>query len=369
MKKRVAFFVNGLYGGGAEKVLQTLLKHLNKEKFDVTLYSLHKESLNNGYPSDITYRYIYGHGKIGDYLKTFIYKFFSPSLFYRLFVHGKFDTEVAFIEGYSTRIVSGSTNKKSKKIAWVHIDLKNNHWTGVAFKSRNEERECYQHFHLVIAVSESVKRVNDFLFPDLQSSIYIYNPVSAKEIVLKSEKRSLGNDKKMENFTFVTSGRLTKQKGYDRLLEAVSRLRKKSYRFQVIIIGCGEEQQALELQIHKEGIEKYVQLLGYMDNPFPVIKKADCFVCSSRAEGFSLVILEAMILGLPIISTNCSGPNELVADSQYGVLVDNSVDGICEGMKCVLDNPDYLEDLRRKSLERAKSFDLEQTMMKIEEVL
>ena len=55
MKKRVAFFVNDLYGGGAEKVLQTLLKHLNKEKFDVTLYSLHKEVLNDNYPPDITY--------------------------------------------------------------------------------------------------------------------------------------------------------------------------------------------------------------------------------------------------------------------------------------------------------------------------
>ena len=56
---------------------------------------------------------------------------------------GNYDTEVAFIEGYATRIVSGSNNKRSKKIAWVHTDLKNNHWTTIAYRSCQEEQESY----------------------------------------------------------------------------------------------------------------------------------------------------------------------------------------------------------------------------------
>lgn len=182
MKRRVLFFVNSLYGGGAEKVLQTLLQHLNMDKFEVTLYSLHKEDHNKGYPSSVTYRYLYGHGRIGDYIKTFIYKYFSPSLFYRLFVRGKYDTEVAFIEGYSTRIVSGSTNKYSKKIAWVHTNMIDNHWTDIAFRSKEEECECYRRFDVVVGVSQTVKVVNDSLFIGLKSSIFIYNPVPADEI-------------------------------------------------------------------------------------------------------------------------------------------------------------------------------------------
>lgn len=368
MKRKVVFFVNSLYGGGAEKVLQTLLRHLDRQRFEITLYSLHWEKLDDNYPSDITYRYIYGHGKWSDYLKTFVYQYFSPLLFYRLFVKGKYDTEVAFIEGYSTRIVSGSTNPHSKKIAWVHIDLKNNHWTDVAFRNRKEEQICYKNFHQVIAVSESVKNVNDILFPNLQSSIYIYNPVPSKEIISKSKEPWM-KDLMIEGFIFVTSGRLTKQKGYDRLLEAVARLQKENFHFEVLIIGEGEERRALEQQISHEGLERNVRLLGYMNNPFPIIAKADCFVCSSRAEGFSLVILEAMILGLPIISTNCSGPNELVGDSEYGLLVNNSVDGIYRGMKRFLDNPQYVKELRMKSLERSRYFNLEQTMGQIEKVL
>lgn len=187
MKRKVVFFVNSLYGGGAEKVLQTLLRHLDRQRFEITIYSLHREKLDDNYPSDITYRYIYGHGKWSDYLKTFVYQYFLPSLFYRLFVKGLYDAEVAFIEGYSTRIVSGSTNQKSKKIAWVHIDLENNHWTDVAYKNRAEEVECYKRFDCVVAVSETVRKANEKLFLHLKKSMCLYNPIDSEEIIRKSK--------------------------------------------------------------------------------------------------------------------------------------------------------------------------------------
>lgn len=188
MKRRVVFFVNSLYGGGAEKVLQTLLKHLDRTKFEVTLYSLHKSVLKESYPSDITYRYIYGHGKVSDYLKTFIYKYFPPSVFYRLFVHGTYDTEVAFIEGYSTRIVSGSTNLQSKKVAWVHIDLENNHWTDIAFHDRKEEEISYRRFDVVVAVSETARQAALQLFPSIKRSMCLYNPIDSEEIIKMSKE-------------------------------------------------------------------------------------------------------------------------------------------------------------------------------------
>lgn len=188
MKRKVVFFVNNLYGGGAEKVLQTLLRHLDKQKFEVTLYSLHREKLDNSYPSEIDFRYIYGHGKWSDYFKTFVYNTFSPSLFYSLFVKGKYDTEVAFIEGYSTRIVSGSTNPKSKKIAWIHIDLQNNHWTDIAFHHRKEEQVCYQNFDVVVAVSGTARYAAMNLFPGIKRSMCLYNPIDSQEIIFKSKE-------------------------------------------------------------------------------------------------------------------------------------------------------------------------------------
>lgn len=191
MKRKVVFFVNALYGGGAEKVLQTLLRHLDQHKFDITLYSLHKEKLDNNYPSNISHRYIFGHSKWRNFFKLIIYNHFPPSLFYRLFVRGRYDTEVAFIEGYSTRIASGSTNPKSKKIAWIHIDLQNNHWSDIAFHNRKEEQDCYKMFDVVVAVSETVRQASLRLFPDINQCICLYNPIDSQEIILKSEEKVL----------------------------------------------------------------------------------------------------------------------------------------------------------------------------------
>lgn len=191
MKRKIVFFVNSLYGGGAEKVLQTLLRHLNPHKFDITLYSLHKDKLDNNYPSHVTFRYIYGHSKWSNYFKIIIYNYFSPSLFYRLFVRGKYDTEVAFIEGYSTRIVSGSTNSKSKKIAWVHCNMSKDHWSDIAFHNRKEEQTCYKIFDVVVAVSETVRQASLRLFPDINQCICLYNPIDSQEIILKSEEKVL----------------------------------------------------------------------------------------------------------------------------------------------------------------------------------
>ena len=63
---------------------------------------------------------------------------------------------MAFIEGYATKIISGSNNKDSKKIAWVHIDLMENPWTEVAYHSLEEEKECYQKYDNILGVSEEV---------------------------------------------------------------------------------------------------------------------------------------------------------------------------------------------------------------------
>lgn len=368
MKRRVLFFANSLYEGGAEKVLQTLLQNLNKDKFDVTLYSLHKEDPTKGYPSSITYKYLYGRGKIIDYIITLIYKYFNPFLFYRLFVRGKYDTEVAFIEGYSTRIVSGSTNKNSKKIAWVHIDLQNNHWTDIAFRSKEEEYECYHRFDVVVGVSQTVKAVNDNLFPKVKSSIYIYNPVPADKIKSLAALPTIYSVE-WDCFVFVACGRIEKQKGFDRLIDVAKELLYEGYKFKIVIIGKGTEKHILEKRIKEKELDGCIDLVGYQMNPFPLLKHADCFVCSSRAEGFSLVVLEAMILGLPIVSTDCAGPNELIGNSEYGLLVDNSVDGIYNGMKYMLDNVEQQTFYQQKSLERAQYFGIEKIMQKIENVL
>lgn len=169
MMKRIMFMTNSMYGGGAEKVLQTLLHNLDRTKYDVTVYSMHEEEIRpECYPTDVTYKSVFGeyHGKsaVGKRLHSIMGKvkgklfLTAPSwLFYLLYFHEKYDVEVAFIEGEATKIISGSTNKKSRKIAWVHIDLQANPWTDFLYKSVEDESKHYRKFDQIVCVSEGVR--------------------------------------------------------------------------------------------------------------------------------------------------------------------------------------------------------------------
>lgn len=201
MRKKVCFFTNSLRGGGAEKVLQILISNLDNSKFDITLYSIIRDSIEDDYPKDIRYRYIFDQPqyhssaarilllKCVNAIKLFFYYHFPPSVFYTLCVTDKFDAEVAFIEGYSTRLVSGSRNPNSKKFAWIHTDLSTNHWTDVAFRNNNEEITAYNKFDCVIAVSENARKAAESLFPSLKKCCVIYNPINSEEIIEKSKEK------------------------------------------------------------------------------------------------------------------------------------------------------------------------------------
>lgn len=168
--KKIMFMTNTLYGGGAEKVLQTILRNINYEKYDVTLYSMHREPLlPDKYPPDLKYRVVFdtyrGKSKILQLLDSLYGKIWGkcfqilPScIFYRLFIWEKYDVEVAFIEGESTKIISGSPNKSSKKLAWVHVDLESNPWTDFLFKSVVDESNHYRRFDRIICVSNGVRK-------------------------------------------------------------------------------------------------------------------------------------------------------------------------------------------------------------------
>ena len=350
MKKRLLFFTNSLYGGGAEKVLQTLLCNLDLDKYDITLYSVNEGVLNDTYPKGIKYRYIFKQNsttflsrlwaKISNKFKLIIYYKFSPCTFYRLFVRGKYDTEIAFIEGYSTRIVSGSTNKSSKKIAWVHIDLRNNHWTDIAFQNLQEEEKSYSKFDNVFCVSSNVVDSMKYLFPNLNTLEVKYNPIDDNKIKHLSKNIVPLNLKYNKGVKLVSNGRLVSQKGYDRLLPIVRRLIDDGHNITLTILGEGSDRISLEKYISENKLNEYITLPGFVENPYSIMSQHDIFVCSSRSEGYSTAVTEALILGLPVVTTNCSGMKELLGENnEYGIVVENDDDALYTGLKQFLSNP------------------------------
>ena len=90
----------------------------------------------------------------------------------------------------------------------------------------------------------------------------------------------------------------------------------------LIILGDGEDKEEVEELIKELDVEEWVSMPGFVENPYSYMKRSDVFVLSSRWEGLPSVLIEAMALGVPVVSTDCpSGPGEILKDGRYGELV------------------------------------------------
>ena len=167
----------------------------------------------------------------------------------------------------------------------------------------------------------------------------------------------------------VAVGRLVPQKGFDRLLRITKRLADAGLDFELFILGEGSERPQLEKYVSEYQLEHHVTLLGYCPNPYPYMNSADMIVCSSRAEGFSTVLTEAVILGLPIISTECAGTKEILGDPSCGIITENREDALYECLLQVLSSPEQLHTFALASQRRGEAFCLNTIMQQIEDRL
>ncbi len=380
-KLKIVFMINNLYGGGAEKILQTLLGQLDQDVYDITLYGVKNEKYDTAlYPKGVQYRSVYNGGykgggslknqlsiKIMNKLKSFVYNRFSAKVFYKWFIKGDYDVEVAFIEGYSTRIISGS-NQNSIKIAWVHIDLEANHWSEIAYNNYEDECNSYTKFDHIVSVSKSVQDAFSRKFNMNKRLTVKYNPVDRENIIEKSKLKPTVNIESDKVLQLVTVGRLEPQKGYDRLLEVLNRLKNESFSFHLRIIGEGSQRSELENYIKNHKLQNEVNLMGFQSNPYQFIALADAFVCSSRSEGFSTVVTEALILGKPVVATDCAGMLELLGKNEFGLITENNKEALYEGLKRFLEDEKLRAYYTEKSKERSGDFDSRKTLARIEEL-
>lgn len=363
-QKKILFVIPHLGGGGAEKILIDILSKLDSEIFEITLLVLQNEGVyTNKIPSNIKTFYISDYIQLG---YIFYYVKEDPEFFYNYvmenIVKEKFDVEVAFLEGYATKFIAYSTNKNSKKIAWVHIDMFTLHWTKPLFEEQ-EECCCYNKFDDVVFVSNDAREGFLKLFNNNSRNHVIYNPIISNNIINQSMEENIIFDK----FTIISIGRLDYPKGFDRLIKAHAKLVKK-YEHQLVILGEGRLKDELKNLINQLGVSDSVILKGFVANPYPYLKAADLFISSSLNEGYPLVVCEAIILEKPIICTNVSGSSEIL-DGKYGLLCDNSEEGILNSLEYVISNKEELISLKEKSKIGKKSLNYKKIIKEIESLL
>ena len=359
---KMLFHIDTLVGGGAEKVLCNLVNHMDQSKFDITIQTVFPDDADKYLVDGIHYKYIYPSDN--SFYRNLYRAEAVMGLVYPLHMKDDYDIEVAYLEFGPTKVIASSTNKKAKKIAWVHCDF------DIAIKDKEDfihkAKKQYQQFDKIACVSEKCKESFVSMFGNDPEVVVIHNVIDDQEILEKAEQ-PLPDIAEKRMFTLCTVGRLSAPKNYIRLLRTVKRLYGEGHDFNLWMVGDGEQRELIEEYIAANKMDSYVKCMGFQRNPYPFMKAADLLVCSSDYEGFSTFIAEGLVLGKPIVTTDCSGMRELLGDSEYGMIVPNNDEAFYDGLKRMLSfDKAQLACNAEKSAERGKMFSMNYSINKTE---
>lgn len=373
MKKKIMFIMPALAGGGAEKVLVNILKNFDYSSYEVTLFLEYKEGVYlNDVPEKVRMLTLHKQNtiwfeRLHRVLRAFnCYAFFHELVYkymlFKLLKEEQFDTIISFMEGAAVKFHSYIFNKAKKNLSWVHIDLKQKHWSLDFFRNEKEEFSTYQKMDKIVLVSEDVKKSFLELYAiKPEKCAVVYNLIDKNAI----QQSAVLNHVEKKKFTICTVGRLNKQKRYDRALSIAQQLKKNGYEFDLWIIGEGSLEEPLKTMSHEYGMNDCVHFLGFQKPSYHYMKEADIYLNTSEAEGYPLVICEALCLGLAIVATNISGASEILAHSEYGLLVSEKEEDIYNGVKRLMDDTTLRQEYHMKALQRAEMFDVPTTMAQI----
>lgn len=243
-------------------------------------------------------------------------------------------------------------------------------------------KHLYKRADLIICKSEGMLLDMQELFDFRNPSIVINNPYDIEKIEALSQEKVDDFEFRDDRVYLVSVGRLIALKRNEDLILALSKL---PQHIEVLFIGDGEEREFLENLAKGLGVEDRVHFLGRKSNPFKYLAKSHIFISCSETEGFPNVLVEAMICGLPVVSTDCkSGPREILAPNtdvnyqlkngiewaEYGCLVPvGGVKEIKEAVEKLLNDSEMRKAYIQKGKERAKEFGLEKIISNYKEVL
>lgn len=366
--KKILFLIHDLGPGGAEKVLVNLVNNMDFAQFDITVMTLFDEGVNRQFLSPkITYKSCFGKAIPGN---SHLMKLLSPRALHRWLIKERYDVEVAYLEGPCARIISGCVDPNTKKVAWIHSTTESERTARIGFRSLTEARCCYEKMDAMAFVSRDVQ--NAFLerIPFGGKKYVCYNTNETAIILEKMREPAPDMELVPGTVTVCAVGKLTPNKGFDRLIRIHDRLRREGYPLQTLILGEGPERSALESQIREAGLEDSIILLGYQTNPYKYVAASDLFVCTSHSEGFSTAATEALIVGTPVCTVEVSGMKEMLGENnEWGIVTDNDENALYEGIKRLLDNPALLAHYREKAAERGRTFSTENTVSAVQEML
>lgn len=355
MKKvRLLFVLPTLKGGGAERVVCNLMNGLNKDIFEINLFLFNKKGV---YWNLID-------KKINIFLASKKENISKFSIISSLYKTGKdMDIIVASMELMPTYMaVMVAILLRKKVIGWVHINIDsilNDKNKIIRFLHRNILLKFfYNRLDRIIAVSNGAKEnISKYLNDKNRNKVEcIYNPIKIDKIKEKAKEEL---EEKIKKPFIIGIGRLERQKNFILLIKAYRILLDRGIKHNLIILGQGSQKEYLINEVKKLNMEEKVEFLGFKENPYKYLNQADIFVQSSIYEGLPTVLIEALVLNVPVVATNCpDGANEILDNGKYGLLVKmNDEKALADAIEKILNDRDLQRKYKIKSKDGINRFD------------
>jgi glycosyltransferase involved in cell wall biosynthesis len=376
VKKELLFVIDSLDCAGAEKSLVTLLSLIDHTKYNVDLMLFgHGGALQQLVPSYVNILEPLHYTKFTSMplkravwysAKNFSYGMLSSRVRYTVEIRRKnysnaqkarvywqsasqvieennktYDIAISYAQGIPTFYVAEKV-KAAKKFAWVNVSYRLNE------EEKEFQKNFYQQFDRIIAVSESTKEIFLDTFPSFTDKINVIYDINNPQLItgMANLEKNIYMDG-FKGFRILTIGRLAHQKGYDIAIEACKMLKEKGVNFRWYALGKGPLESEIKELIQQKGLTEEFKLLGVKSNPYPYIRNADIYVQTSRYEGFGLAIAEARMLNVPVVTTKFDAVFNQMIDQKNGLVVEMNSEAVSEGILKLVENQDLREGIKK----------------------
>lgn len=358
VKKKIIFVISRMAIGGSQKSLVNALCALDYDQYDVTLYVReNKTELISELPDEVkvivnTNKRRYEHTLYTLFL-YFLIRFFVlvgkkdlanqfgiksrnyivnrktnyEKKHYEEILNRKYDIAISYLQGYTCKFTYDCI-KADRMICFYHNSTD---------ALPDIHKEYLDKFEKIVVVSEETKDFLSLRYPEINEKILVIKNLMNIDKI-KAKAQDVAIEKSSGVNYLCTCGRISPEKGYDTAIKTAAKLRNQGYRFIWFFVGDGPDFQKTKNEAEKLSLNECIHFLGSQENPYPWISQCDIYVQCSYEEAQPLSIMEAQILGKPIVSTNTVGGKNLIKNNETGLLCDINAEALSEGIARLMDD-------------------------------
>lgn len=377
-KKKKLLFITYTHsnGGGAEKVLTTLVNNLDTKKYEIAIqeivgFYVKQEPISSNIK--LLTPLINGthESRFNKHFTQYCIEKY-PVLIRAIKSFDEYDVIVTWNYQIPSFMIQAFPDKKT--ISWFHTDIYD---LSPKLMSLNDkynlklQDSAWNYADRIVTISnKSLQSLKDIFPQYLNKTKIIYNAFDIENAKVQASKVNINECMRYTYPILACVGRLEKRKNFSLVIQAAAKLQKENICCHVLIIGDGEEKGNLIRLVNELRMTEVVSFLGYKQNPLPYIQIADMLCISSFAEGFPTVVLEAMTLEKPFVTTPVAGASEELADNgNCGLVADWDVDDYAEKIKTLLTDKDLYDRMSKNCIKKIKEFSIENTVIRFDELV